>query len=109
MNSDNTQLTKLARDEALVRLREFADVVLSRVAEGYTQVNCILCHLESGIFPIRVIQRIPGGKQRQITERKYAKPFTDRGLVITLGEAVDLKIAVQSWILADPRVGPFRR
>jgi len=109
VNSDYTTLAKLAHDEALARLRRFADIVLSRVAEGYTQVDCKLCRLESRIFPIRVIQRIPKGKQRQITERKYAKAFTDRRLPMTLGDAVDLKIAFQSWILADPRVEPFRR
>ncbi|QDT53889.1 hypothetical protein Pan44_19150 [Caulifigura coniformis] len=86
-----------------------ADEILAGIGDESIEFRCDLGRLEhrirkSPVFPIKATFRTGTRGIFRVNERRYATEFATRGMTMTLGEAVDLKIAFQSRILADRRI-----
>lgn len=73
---------------------------------GYTQFLCELDLKKEG-FPITLTFINAEGKKKEFTITQYATEFTRHDVPLTLEDAVDLKISVQSKILNEEGIEPF--
>lgn len=107
---DNATLRIEALDEAREALLANARLyALGHSDSGHVYFKSDIGALKNGAFPIRLSFRDDKGDVKIYTEKDYTKFFKDRHIPLpSLGEATDLKIAVQSEILNAESIEPDR-
>lgn len=90
-----------------VALADAEMFMLTAYDGNYNRFECSI-DLKRNNFPITLKFANAQGEENSFTIIKHAEEFTNRGLTMTLGEAVDLKIGVQSKILNENGMEPLR-
>lgn len=99
-------------EEALIaaraRLLQQAEIdVLTAYDQGYTRFRCVLGYASEG-FPIYMYFTNDKGEETVFTYVSHNQEFESQGKLMTLSDAVYLKIAVQSYVLNEEGIEPFR-